>query len=442
MAKKLASIILSLLILFKSIPLHAAVRSNVYQAGNGEKAIGIAEEFFDGASLNPTADVHTGPKPLDVRKQLQNKTVIAGDAFGQHPDGDPRAINVAPPRIPRAPAPKGVKPLPSNPQPASQPSGEPSNASSGYTSSGYGMSEQKAETSYCDFACEQAKREEELRQQKLKQEQYDKNWREANSVTKTGYYLTILGSLFLGAAGFIFGLSAVATGGMFLGGLFTLAATMKSGPTGFHEFIGALVMSPIALAWGIGSGALDALTFGKIKPSLFNRSNPKGAESLLAAFERSGRIAGQAVALAGSGALALGSTGVIALPIALSPALGLGVAGLAAASSAYRLGDWYFGEKKPRDELQAIDHEHKILRQEHVRLKTDIDVQKTKLEDLKKRVALKFAPKSNVSADAVDPKVIRENEESSVMEGWPTPPKTKEELEEFKEETEVGKLRL
>ncbi|MEK6543565.1 MAG: hypothetical protein AABZ44_03930, partial [Elusimicrobiota bacterium] len=53
--KKSFSIALSLLVLIKTVPLEAAVRSNAYQAGSGEKAVGIAEEFFDGASLNPTA---------------------------------------------------------------------------------------------------------------------------------------------------------------------------------------------------------------------------------------------------------------------------------------------------------------------------------------------------------------------------------------------------
>ncbi|MEK7109658.1 MAG: hypothetical protein AAB876_00390, partial [Patescibacteria group bacterium] len=78
-------------------------------------------------------------------------------------------------------------------------------------------------------------------------------------------------------------------------GVITAAASAKSGPTGFHEFIGALALSPVALAWGLGSGALEAMSLGLIKPELFIKKNPKGAESLLDTLERGGRDAGQAI---------------------------------------------------------------------------------------------------------------------------------------------------
>ena len=411
MPKKIACLILSFLILFKTVPLEAAVRGNAYKVGNGEKAVGIAEEFFDGANLDPTASIKTTPRALDVRQELKGRKAVSG-AFGESRGGtDP-----APPSFSRP-----VAPYRDNQKPS-------------------GTIDSKQETPYCDAECENRKYEDAKRKQKLEQEQYDKNWSEANSVTEKGYYLTILGSLFLGAAGFIFGLSAVATGGMFLGGLFTLAATMKSGPTGFHEFIGALAMSPIALAWGIGSGALEALTFGKIKPSLFKRSNPKGAESLLAALERGGRIAGQAVALAGAGALALGSTGVIALPIALSPVLGLGVAGLAVTSSAYRVGDWYFGEKKPQQEINALRQEHLVLVKEEGHLREQVQKRQETLLELQKKLVAKLTPIKVPQDDGIDEEVMRENEDSSVMYGWPAPPKTKEEVIAEHDRKEQAKL--
>ena len=58
--KKCLCIALSLLVLLKTIP----VEAKAYKAdkvGNGEKAAGIAKQFFDGSGLDPIASIKTAP---------------------------------------------------------------------------------------------------------------------------------------------------------------------------------------------------------------------------------------------------------------------------------------------------------------------------------------------------------------------------------------------
>ncbi|MEK6543833.1 MAG: hypothetical protein AABZ44_05305, partial [Elusimicrobiota bacterium] len=65
MPKKLASLLLSLLILFKSVPVHAIAIDRSMGTSDGEKALGIGERFFDGSGLDLTADIQVNSMSLD-----------------------------------------------------------------------------------------------------------------------------------------------------------------------------------------------------------------------------------------------------------------------------------------------------------------------------------------------------------------------------------------
>ncbi|MEK6544601.1 MAG: hypothetical protein AABZ44_09230, partial [Elusimicrobiota bacterium] len=208
-----------------------------------------------------------------------------------------------------------------------------------------------------------------------------------SGVGKVGWFASIFGAL--AAVGLVLtaGLGFWASAAILAGAALAVIQNL-SDSYDYHEVVGSALLTPFAAAYGALKGSLKAVSGGYLKlPDLWKKDG-RGSSDFLSMVEGASDMAGQAILLAGSAALALGALGV--LPVSLgfiSPAAALFLGVTVAVSSGVRLGDWVMQREQAQQVIEAHS-ENQYLRSRSQRLDAQaVDVER-ELGDLRLRFSV------------------------------------------------------